>query len=231
MYVLQDFIHCEGLQGSFHLTLPWPCTLAGGRRQGCQRSLTTSACTAINICWSQYLDLLALPCQCYISQWGAKKPLSFLPRRKWRKKREKSSLYTCSHQEGIVFGLWSTFCYKFAWCDVCFGRCGGGVAAGMPALSWLLCLRAGRSRVLPAPGMWSGDAWSLGDFRRWSTVLKDLLCWDAEGCVLHSNGSISGHVGGRSRVLTLSLRKSITPWSNFTLAGRWSVQTNRSFPL
>lgn len=114
-----------------------------------------------------------------------------------KKKRKKSCLHTSSHQEGIVFGLCSTFCYKFAWCDVCFGQCGGRAAAGTTSGSFAGGM-AGPGSPRPLQH-WRGDARSLGGSRRWNTLLEGLGCGGAAFCTLQCGDFCAG---GRSRELS-----------------------------
>lgn len=144
-----------------------------------------------------------------------------------KKKRKKSCLHTSSHQEGIVLGLCSTFCYKFAWCDVCFGRCGGRAAAGTPTPRPAPLLEDRPGQGPPSPLQhWRGDAWSLGGFRRWNALSEGLACRGlhfALKCRDFGAGGRSGELGAepveKHRCVELAL------------AGTCSTWTNGSFPL
>lgn len=171
------------------------------------------------------------------------KPLSSLPRRRGRKVKKKKK-----KEKNLVSALAPT---RRALCSasvplfvinlhgVMFAL--AGAAAGQRLARWycsrLLHRRTGRGRVLPAPGStWTGDARSL--VPGWLQEVKHsprgfvvLGCWGMCFALKWRDFGAGVCLVAGVESSALSLRKSIPPWSNLMLAGRWSVRTNRSFPL
>lgn len=106
-----------------------------------------------------------------------------------------------------MFGLCSTFCYKFAWCDVCFGRCGGRAAAGTPTPRLAPLLEDRPGQVLQPLQHWRADAQSLGGFRRWNALPEGLRCRGPRFALKCHDFNMISVAGAGSSVL--SPRKSI----------------------
>lgn len=117
-----------------------------------------------------------------------------------------------------MFGLCSTFCYKFAWCDVCFGRCGGRAVTGTltPPPAPLLEDRPGQGP--PNPPRSIGEE-MLGLWKALGGGTPSWRVWDVQGCVLRSGAAVSALVAEQELSAELAL------------AGTHSTGTNGSFPL
>lgn len=182
---------------SISSSLPWSRSLAGGEvdkghnpLQSAQRSISAEA--------SAWIRSLSLATAVFHSEEPRNISPPFQEGGEEKRGKKKSCLHTSSHQEGIVFGLCSTFCYKFAWCDVCFGRCGGRAAAGMPTPRPAPLLEDWSGQDPPSPlWHWGGDAQSLGGCRRWNALFEGLGC---RGLPFALKSRDFG-VGGRSREL------------------------------